>query len=183
MQGQGLEDIPWAQPPGFLVHQRFLVHIEQLEMGPLNRLDLPDETLVIDDEVVDMQGRQVVGELNIVQGLTGELTGLDLAGALPEGALDLVVTAGQQVDVVEQLVGVVIRGIDATGPGLEPHVDVFRDQRDAVVRMADLQLAQLVDDLVVVEVVGQTVGGERRLVHQDGEGAVGPQFAALDGHA
>src|SRR5690606_7783405 len=111
----------------------------------------------------------------------GQLAGFHPAGTVPEGALDLVVTPGEQVDVIQQLVGVVILGIDTAGACLQAHVDVLGHQYDAVFGVAVLELAELVDDLVVVEVVGQAVRGGRGAVHEDGKGAVGAGLAALDG--
>ena len=44
-------------------------------------------------------------------------------------------------------------------------------------------MAQLIDDLVVVQIVGQAVGGNDVAVHEDRQAAIGSQLAALDRHA
>lgn len=61
----------------------------------------------------------------------------------------------------------VVLCVDPAGACLEAHVDVFGNEDDSVLGMAVLKLAELVDDLVVVEVVGEAVGGNWGLVHED----------------
>ncbi len=65
------------------------------------------------------------------------------------------VAVGQQGHVIDQLVGAVVLGVDATGARLEAHVDVFGDQHHRFLRIAGVQINQLVDDFVVVQVLGQ----------------------------
>ena len=93
------------------------------------------------------------------------------------------ITTRQQIDIVEQLIGMVILCINTAAARLETHIDVFGDQHDSAIGVAVLQVAELIDDLVVIQIVGQTVGGDCVFFHQDGECAVGAKLAALNGDA
>src|SRR5690606_41326457 len=65
VHGQRLEDVTRAQSPGLLMQQRLPVHVQHLDMAAVHCLDLSDETLFVEDEVVDMQRWQVVAQLQI----------------------------------------------------------------------------------------------------------------------
>ena len=122
------------------MHQGFLVHIENQQLTMLDALDPTDKALLVDDELVDVNRRQVVDELHAVPGTAVVLTGFHLVHAVPEGAVHVVVTLRQQGHVVDQLVGMVVLGIDATGARFETHVDVFGDQHHVETGAAGLQL-------------------------------------------
>ena len=77
------------------------------------------------------------------------------------------ITIGQQRHVVDQLVGAVVLGRDPAGPGLEAHVDVFGDQHHGQLGLARVQVDQLVDDVVVVQVLGQNDVRFGTLAHQN----------------
>ena len=93
------------------------------------------------------------------------------------------VTLRQQGHVVDQLVGVVILGIDATGARFEAHVDVFGDQHHVETGATGLQLDQLVDNLVVVEVFRQPGDRGGALAHQNRQIPTGPALVTLNGNA
>src|SRR3989344_3590825 len=70
----------------------------------LDALDPANKALLVDDELVDVNRRQVVDELHAVPGTAVVLTGFHLVHAVPEGAVHVVVTLRQQGHVVDQLV-------------------------------------------------------------------------------
>ncbi|MCY1298313.1 hypothetical protein D9M70_477960 [compost metagenome] len=111
------------------------------------------------------------------------LAGLHGADAVPERAVEGVVAVGQQRDVVDQLVGVVVLGLDAAGARLQAHVDVLGHQDHGVTGLAGLQLDQLVDDLVVVEVFRQPGDRLGALAHEDRQEAAAAAGVARDRHA
>ncbi|MNO89012.1 hypothetical protein D3C76_804820 [compost metagenome] len=92
-QRQPLVNVPRLEAPGFLVQQRFLVQVEQDQFLAFDALDPADEALLIDDELVDVDGRQVVDQLYPVPGAAVVLAGIDGADPVPEGAFDVVVAA------------------------------------------------------------------------------------------
>ncbi|MNR23941.1 hypothetical protein D3C85_1409940 [compost metagenome] len=83
-QRQPLVNVPRLEAPGFLVQQRLLVQVEQQQLAILDAFDPANEALFVDDELVDVHGRQVVDHLYPVPGAAVILTGLDLADAVPE---------------------------------------------------------------------------------------------------
>ncbi|MNI69563.1 hypothetical protein D3C73_1253190 [compost metagenome] len=95
------------------------------------------------------------------------LTGFDLAHTVPERAGHVVVAIGQQGHVIDQLVGAVVLGRDPAGARLEAHVDVFGDQHHGLLRIARVQVDQLIDDFVVVQVLGQNQVRLGMLAHQN----------------
>ncbi|MNH36401.1 hypothetical protein D3C79_971870 [compost metagenome] len=74
---------------------------------------------------------------------------------------------GQQGNVVDQLVGAVVLGRDPAGARLEAHVDVFGDQHHGLLRVACVQIDQLIDDFVVIQVLGQNQVRLGMLAHQN----------------
>jgi len=181
-QRQRLMDVARFQAPGFLMQQRLLVHVEDHQLVTLDRLDPADESLFIEDELVDVNRRQVVDELYAMPGAPVILTGVDLAHTIPERAGHVVITLRQQRDVIDQLVGVVVLGVDTAGARLQAHVDVLGHQHHGQAGVARLQLHQLVDDLVVVEVFRQPGHRRRTFAHEDGKTPAGAALAALDGY-
>lgn len=165
------------------MQQGFLVQVENQQLVVLDLLDPADESLLVDDELIDVHRRQVVDQLHLMPGATMVLAGIDLAHAVPERARHGVVAIGQQRDVVDQLVGAVILRRNPAGSGLEAHVDVFGHQHHGAILVARMQVDQLVDDDVVVQVFGQYQVGFGALAHQDREQALGAAFAALDRYA
>ncbi|MCY1419447.1 hypothetical protein D9M71_350370 [compost metagenome] len=93
------------------------------------------------------------------------------------------VALGQQGHVIDQLVGAVVLGRNATGARLQAHVDVFGDQHHVQVGAPGPYFEQLVDDDVVVEVFRQQLVRLVARGHQDGQEALGPALATLDWHA
>nr|ABQ58822.1 Alg8 [Vibrio sp. QY102] len=110
------------------------------------------------------------------------LTGVDLAHTIPERAGHVVIPLRQQRDIIDQLVSVIVLGVDTASARLQAHVDVLGHQHHGEAGVARLQLHQLVDDLVVVEVFRQP--GHRRctFTHKDGKTTTGAALAALDGY-
>ncbi|MNZ50663.1 hypothetical protein D3C78_684570 [compost metagenome] len=176
-------DVTRFQAPGFLVQQRFLVQVEQQQLIVADTLDPAYEALFIDDELVDVNRRQIVDQLHAVPGAATLLAGIDLAHPVPERAGDRMVALGQQGHVIDQLVGAVVLGRDATGTRLQAHVDVFGDQHNVQVGAPGPYFEQLVDDDVVVEVFRQQLVRLVARGHQDGQEALGPALATLDRHA
>ncbi|MNN06958.1 hypothetical protein D3C81_1197670 [compost metagenome] len=156
------------------------MQVEDQQFVLLDALDPADEALLVDDELVDVHRRQVVGELHAVPGAAVVLAGLHGADAVPERAAQRVVAARQQVDVVDQLVGVVVLRRHPAGARLQAHVDVLGHQHHTLGVVATLQLHQLVDDAVVVEVFGQPGDRLGTLAHQDRQTTAGPALASLD---
>src|SRR5476651_933683 len=150
------------------------MQVENQQTVFFNLLDPADKPLFVDDEFIDVYGRQVVDQLHLVPGAAMILTGLDLAHEVPKGAGHVVVAVGQQRYVVNQLVGAVVLGRNPAGPGLEAHVDVFGDQHDGQLGFACVQVNQLVDDDVVVQVLGQNDIRLSALAHQDRQQTLGP---------
>ncbi|MND74419.1 hypothetical protein D3C80_660100 [compost metagenome] len=167
VQRQALIDITRLEAPGFLVQQRFLVQVEDQQAVLFNLLDPADKALFINDEFVDVHRRQVVDQLHLMPGAAVVLTGFDLAHAVPERAGHVVVAIGQQGHVIDQLVGAVVLGRDSAGARLEAHVDVFGDQHHGLLRIARVQVDQLIDDFVVVQVLGQNQVRLGMLAHQN----------------
>ncbi len=156
------------------------MQVEDGQLVLLDALDPADEALFVDDELVDVHRRQVVGELHAMPGTAVVLAGLDLAHAVPERAGEGMVAARQQGHVVDQLVGVVVLRVHPAGARLQAHVDVLGHQHHAHAAVAALQLDQLVDDLVVVEVLRQPGDGLGTLAHEDRQAAAGAVLATLD---
>lgn len=156
------------------------MQVEDGQLVLLDALDPADEALFVDDELVDVHRRQVVGELHAMPGTAVVLAGLDLAHAVPERAGEGMVAARQQGHVVDQLVGVVVLRVHPAGARLQAHVDVLGHQHHAHAAVAALQLDQLVDDLVVVEVLRQPGNGLGTLAHEDRQAAAGAVLATLD---
>ena len=167
VQRQALIDVTWFQAPGFLVQQGFLVQVEDQQAVFFDLLDPADKTLLVDNEFIDVHRWQIVDQLHLVPGTPMVLTGFDIFHTVPERAVHVVITIGQQRNVVHQLVGAVVLGCDATGPGLEAHVDVFGDQHHGQLGLARMQVDQLVDDDVVVQVFGQDDVRFGALAHQN----------------
>src|SRR5690606_20408262 len=115
-------------------------------------------------------------------GAAALLTGFHLADQLPERARHAVITPGQHADIIDQLVGLVILGSDATGTRLEAHVDVLADQHHRQLGAPAADVHQLIDDPVVIEMLRQPTG-YLVLAHQDRKAATGATFATLDGYA
>ena len=159
------------------------MQVEDQQLVDLDLFDPAHEALFVDDELIDMHGRQVVDQLYLVPGAAVVLTGFDLADTVPERAGHHVITTGQHRHVVDQLVGAVVLGSDPTRSCLEAHIDVFGHQHHAQVLVAGVQVDQLVDDFVVVQVFRQQAVGLAALAHQDRQQALGPALATLDGHA
>uniref|UniRef100_A0A1I7XWQ0 Nitrogenase iron protein n=1 Tax=Steinernema glaseri TaxID=37863 RepID=A0A1I7XWQ0_9BILA len=65
-QRQALMDVTRFQAPGFLVQQWLLMQVEQQQLAVTDALDPADEALLVDDELVDVNRRQVVGQLHAV---------------------------------------------------------------------------------------------------------------------
>ncbi len=109
------------------------------------------------------------------------LMGFHLAHTIPERTGDAVIARRKLSDVVDQLVGMVILRRHATGPRLQAHVDVLRDEYHRHPGALFAQLDHLIDDLVVVQVLWQRAGFTA-LAHQNRKAAARPAFAALDRH-
>ncbi len=77
------------------MQQRFLMQVEDQQLGLIDLLDPADKALFVNDELVDMHCRQVVDQLHLMPGAAVILTGVDLAHAVPEGAGHVVVAVGQ----------------------------------------------------------------------------------------
>jgi len=95
IQRQALVDVARFQAPGFLVQQGFLMQVEDQQLVDLDLFDPAHEALFVDDEFIDVHGRQVVDQLYLVPGAAMVLTGFDLAHEVPEGTGHRVITTGQ----------------------------------------------------------------------------------------
>ena len=184
VQRHGLVDVPGHQAPDFFVHQVVLVQVfdHQLVVGDIHHL--ADKASLIDHEFVDVQPGQFAFALEQVFGHPCPLHGFHLGDVVPEGIRKFLVALGQQVDVVQQLVVVVVLGFHAKASGFQPHVDVFADQDDVAGFVPGLQGRQGIDDLVVVQVFGQGMGAGAFRAHNDRQGAQRVRFlAAQNGYA
>src|SRR5690606_14755651 len=62
IQRQGLIDVARLQAAGLQVEQLFLIQVEDQQLVAVDALDPADEALLVEDEFIEVQGRQVVGE-------------------------------------------------------------------------------------------------------------------------
>ncbi len=76
------------------MQQRFLVQVKDQQPVFLYLLDPADKALFVNDELIDVDGRQVVDQLHLMPGATVVLTGFDIPHPVPEGAVHVVITVG-----------------------------------------------------------------------------------------
>ena len=157
VQGNGLVYIPRYQAPDFLVHQIVLVQIPNDNLVFAHIRHLANESLFINHELVDGQPGQVALTTKDVFGNTLPLDGFDLLDGVPERVREFFVPFRQQVNIVQQHVVVIVLGLHAEAPGFQSHVDVLADKDDVARCVAGLQGRQGIDDLVVVQVLGQAM--------------------------
>ena len=102
--------------------------------------------------------------LDPIEGVTSFLPGIDvLAVRVPEIGRQFSLTAVQQVDVVQNLVVVVVLGVDPDHRRLDTQVDVLRYQGDMPGWCHLRQGEGRAEDVVVGRVAGQCVRQLRRL--------------------
>src|SRR5690554_766898 len=184
VQSHGLVDVPGHQPPDFLIHQVVLMEVFDNQVLVGDPGHLADKAPFVDHKLVDVQPGQLALTLEVVLGAALALDGFHLVDVVPERVGKLQVALGQQVDVVQQLVVVVILGFDTKAPGFQAHIDVFAHQDDVPGFVLRLQGRECVDDLVVVQVLGQGMGACTFGAHDDGEPAQRFRFLSpQNGHA
>ena len=121
MQSDGLMNIDRLQSPGMLLHQRRALQMQDGHHALLDRANPANKPLLINQVLVrknflteNFTDQQAVG--NAVHGIAAFLNRLDLINPVPETAFNIEVTTGHLTNVAEQLIGVVILGINTTGP-------------------------------------------------------------------
>ncbi len=187
LQRHRLLNVHRPQAPGLLLHQRFRLVVAQRDHAALDTENAADEAVLIEYVLVgihflaeDIAHHQAVGQP--VQGFRAHLLGVHLGDLIPERTGHFEVAARELLDVRHQLVVVVVLRIDAAGARLEAHVDVLCHQHVAGVRVGHLHGHHVIDDAVVVEVVGQRGAAGAAARHQHGERALGV-VAPADGDA
>ncbi len=178
VQGHCLVDVARLQAPRFAAHQCFDIQMQQADALLVNLDYAAQKACGVEEELVGVDVVLQGLPCNVMDCLAVALLRLDLVDHVPETVLEFNIALVQLVDVAEQLVAVVVLGLDAAGACLESHVDVLGHQHDAVARLLVLQIRDSVEDLVVVEVVGQDLQGIRGFAHQNGQAALRAELLA-----
>ena len=171
------------------MHQLVPAVTAQVDIVTVDALDESHEVLVVVNEHIGVGAGQRAPR-NPVQGAIALAQGVDLGDPGPEVTLHVLVTAGQQIDIIQHPIAAIVLHVhQARTLGLDPHVDVLGHQADEGAGVLRLQAQGHVDDAVVVGLVlgrveiGNVAGIAEQLVRVDGEGAQRPfQVTARDGY-
>src|SRR5690554_4468321 len=105
--------------------------------------------------------------LHAIQGFPGShLLCLHIDDLIPKTLTKVHIALIELGNVTEQLVRLIVLGVNSAGPRLEAHVDIFGYQDQTVLWMLLMQLSDSVENFVVVEMRGQHRLDLRSLCHQ-----------------